>query len=298
MHVLLYEYRWNSPEQVEFQASSGARFGRKKLGQGDALSIKVAGETQCAGSMRDGVWQPCPQQVIGRKKCETCRNREGNFIFTSFDGFNTDTFTDSDLARLEGDHLVYLALFNENLYKVGVSKAERKVLRQIEQGSQQTLYVAQTPDGILARQIETCLRQAGLPDKINASAKKDFICPDITAQAGEIQLNQLLESHLSGLENHPELQKFLLKNPEFKDWTDTFGLEKINQQSKPLHVVKLAENESVSGQIIALKGAFIMLETDDEIVALCAKDLQGLTLDFTPQPVGLNLNSALQNALF
>jgi len=298
MQVLLYDFRWNSDSQVEFQASSGNRFGRKTLGLNDSLSVKVCGKTKCAGSMRDNVWQACPQNVVGRKKCETCRNREGNFIYTSFDGFNTDMFTPDDLARLEGDHLVYLALFDKGVTKVGVCKKERHTLRQVEQGSHHTLYIAQTPDGVLARQIETCFRQAGLADKIQASTKKNFILPEITAEEGETELRGLLTSHKDALKNHPELQKFLLPEPEFKDWTETFGLNRVNESAKALHTVKLETEESVSGQIVALKGPFVMLETEDEIVTICAKDLQGLTLDFTPTEKGLVLNSALQNALF
>lgn len=298
MQVLLYDYRWNAADQVEFQASSGDRFGRKQLGKNDLLSIKVTQTVRCGGSMRDNVWQACPQNVVGRKRCETCRNREGNFVYTSFDGFNTDMFTPDDLARLQGDHLVYLALFDKGVTKVGVSKKERGVLRQVEQGSHQTLYFAQTPDGILARQIETCFRQKGVADKIQASTKKNFICPDISATDGESELRALLAQHQDALENHPELTQYLLAKPDFVDWTSSFGLEVVKHSPKPLHTVKLNVDESVSGTILALKGPFIMLETNDEIVALCAKDLQGLTLDFTPQPTGLHLNSALQNALF
>lgn len=298
MHVLLYDYRWNSDNQVEFQASNGSRFGRKLLSFMEPLSIRVCGETKCAGSLRDNVWQSCPLQVVGRKKCETCRNREGNFIYTSFDGFNTDMFTQEDLDRLAGQHLVYFALFNQDVAKVGVCKKERHLLRQVEQGSHHTLYIAQTPNGILARQIETCFRQMGVADKIQASAKKNFILPEITATQGEAALKSLLSSHQNALKNYPELQKFMLVQPEFKDWTHTFRLETVKESPKAVHTVKLQQDESVSGKIIALKGPFIMLETEEEIVTLCVKDLQGLTLDFTPTPMGLILNSALQNALF
>lgn len=298
MDVLLYEFRWNNPEQVEFQASHDDRFGRKPLTLGDSLSVEVKATVKCAGSMRDGLWQSCQQQVVGRKKCDVCRNREGNFVVTSFDGFNTDMFTPEDLERLQGPHVVYLALFEAGLKKVGVSKLERKTLRQVEQGSHHTLFVAQTPDGILARQIETCLRQSGLADKIPANAKKNFICPELSPSQGETELKESLEAGMKSLEHHPELKKFLLKKPEFCDWSTIYGVDKVASSPKPLHLVKLAVGESVSGTIVAIKGPFIMLETLDEIICLCTKDLQGLTLNFTPQPVGLNLNTALQNALF
>ena len=299
MKVHLYDFRWTDPSTIEFQASNGERFGRKALQHGADLSIKVVSQdVACAGSSRDGVWQPCPQKVTGRKKCETCRNREGNFVVTSFDGFNTDMFTPQDLARLEGPHVVYLALFDKGLKKVGVSKAERKIMRQVEQGSQHTLFIAQTPDGILARQLETCLRQAGLADKIQARTKKDFVCPELSSQEGKTELLETLNTFKTGLDRHPELQKFLLPEPEFIDWSETYKLEAVQQNSKPLHLVHLEPEESVTGKILAMKGPFLMLETPDEIVCLCAKDLVGYQLDFTPGPPGLHLNSALQNALF
>ena len=185
MQVLLYDFRWNSDTQVEFQASSGERFGRKQLALGDELSVQVCDTTKCAGSMRDNTWQPCPQNVVGRKKCETCRNREGNFIFTSFDGFNTDMFTPDDLARLQGEHLVYLALFDTGVTKVGVCKKERHTLRQVEQGSHHTLYIAETPDGVLARQIETCFRQTGIADKVQAVPKRILFCQTLCPSKGK-----------------------------------------------------------------------------------------------------------------
>ncbi len=298
MKVHVYDFRWNDEKSFEFQASKDQRFGVKKLQIGDTLSLRVISDLSCAGSRRDGNWQPCPDQVQGKKKCEVCRNREGNFVITSFDGFNTDIFTPEDLARLDGDHWVYLALFDTHAQKVGVSKAERKVLRQIEQGSHQTLYIAKTPNGILARQIETCFRNSGLADKLQASTKKDFLCPEVPPETGEASLRATFEAHKNSVSDFPQLQPYLLEKPEFIDWSDHFGINYVNQSDKSFHNVKLKKDESVSGRIVAVKGPFLILETDTELVALCAKDLMGRMVDFDPLPAGLTLNSAFQGALF
>lgn len=299
VRVRVYDYRWNDDTvTTKFQASAVDRFGEKNLQLGDLVSLEITGETYCAGSMRDGVWQKCLHQVAGRKKCEACRSREGNFVFTSFDGFNTDFIEPQDLARIQGEHVVYLALFQSNLIKVGVSKLDRKTLRQIEQGSEATLYIAQTPDGVLARQIETTIRNSGLQDKIAASQKKEHLCPEITATQAEDRLREVFAAHKSALEHFPHLQVFLLDMPEFCQWQHHYQTDFVRQSSKIFHVVSLEPGEILSGYLRARKGSFLMLETEDEIVGINAKDLQGKEVEFETKPVGLKLNKAMQGALF
>lgn len=298
MQVLLYDFRWEDEKTVKFQASSGHRFGHKLLHLGDEISISVQAELRCGGAMRENVWQPCQEKIEGKKKCEACRAREGNFVFTSFDGFNTDFVTPADLQKIEGPHWVYLALFNPSLMKVGVSKASRKTLRQMEQGSHQTLFIAQTNSGIEARQIETLIGRTGIADKIPASQKKDFILPDLTPDTGQSILRKAFLSQKETLKEYVNLQPFLCQEPEFIDWSPAYGLDYLRASPKSFHDVKLKVGESVSGIIRAVKGPFVILETPDEMVSLCAKDLVGLGIDFDPIEPGLKLHTALQGSLF
>ncbi len=298
MQVHLYDFRWNNEFEFEFQAALGGQFAKKPLKIGDSLSMKLNSDISCAGSIRDGVFQSCPNKTPGKKKCEICRSREGGFIFTSFDGFDTSHYNSADLAQIQGPHVVYLALFDKNIIKVGVSKLERKTLRQIEQGSGTTLFIAKTKDGISARQIETLFRKSGLIDKVRASTKKDFICPEITTEQAEKILRETFEKHKKCLNNYENLNSFLLKNPEFKDWGDIYQLNNIKNSKKSFHSIKLQNQESVSGKIIAARGAFLVLELPDEIISICAKDLNGYQIEFEEIPHGLNLNQAFQSSLF
>ncbi|MCK5460834.1 DUF2797 domain-containing protein [Candidatus Gracilibacteria bacterium] len=299
MKVHLYDVRWIDETFIEFQASfENTRFAKKRIKIGDNLSLQVQEEISCAGFVRDGVWKPCLDAVIGRKKCERCRAREGRFIYTSFDGFNTDNFTVQDLAKLEGEHIVYLSLFNKELIKIGVSRIERKTLRQLEQGSHFTLFIAKTSNGTLARQIETLFRRAGIADKIRASKKKDFFCPDITKEEGQKILESLFEKHKGVLNEYTNLQNFLLPSPEFSFWENIYGTEQVSQNPKSFHTVKLEKNEGISGKVIAKKGAFLALELPEELVSIGLKDLVGHQIEFDEQPEGLYLNSAFQSALF
>lgn len=298
MQVHLYDFRWKDETQFEFQAALGNQFAKKPLKIGDDLSIQLQSDRACSGSVRDGIFQVCPHQMPGKKKCDACRSREGGFIFTSFDGFNTENYTPEDLAQIQGPHVVYLALFDTHLVKVGVSKLERKTLRQVEQGSEATLYIAETTDGVMARQIETLLRKSGLIDKVNASAKKDFICPDLTIEKAEETLRGIFEKHKTCLVEYEALNSYVHETPEFNHWGELYQLQNIRNSTKSFHTVKLQSGESVSGKIIAARGAFLILELPDELVSICTKDLGGYRIEFESIPPGLQLNQAFQSALF
>ena len=294
----MYDFRWQDCTTAEIQASSGSNFGKKPLSVGKDISLEICSDTKCAGSFAEDKWSPCPEKNIGKSKCEICRAREKSFVFTAFDGFNRENINESDLQKIAGPHLVYLALFNKNLIKIGVCKKERKELRQLEQGSHYTLFIAETMDGILARQIETLLRKSGLADKVKPSQKKEFLCPEIAEKEGEEILKEVFESHKEAFSQHALLQNFLAKTPEFISWKSAYHLTNIEKSPKAFHSVSLEEGESISGKIIAMKGPFLVIETPDELVSVCAKDLLGREIEFEEKPAGLILQSAFQSALF
>jgi len=296
MQVQVYDYRWRQVEDefyCEFEANAGGKFGAKRIKRGDTLSLEVKSESRCAGFMENGKWGKCKKNSDGKPKCDYCRSIEGNFVYTAFDGFDQSSLSAGDLEKISGEHWVYLALFAENMVKIGVSKKPRKLLRQVEQGSFATLFVAQTPDGVAARQIETLLRKSGLQDKIKSSQKKEFLCPEVTDP--ETVLKNILKNHKTALSEYSHLEAFLLENPEFYNWQEQYGL--ANCQSN-FHDVKLDTDEWVSGEVVALKGPFIVLKTPEELVSICAKDFRGREVEFEPKPAGMQLKAAFQGALF
>lgn len=298
MKVQVYDFRWTNEQECELQAVADGRFARKPVHTGDSISISVLSDPRCAGSTENGIWKPCPKGSTGKAKCEYCRAIEGNFIFTAFDGFDQSQLQPGDLEKIRGEHVVYFALFDAGVLKVGVSKLERKIMRQIEQGSHQTLYWAQTPDGVVARQIETLARRTGLADKIQGRQKKGLLQPAVSLADGQKELQEALEKSLKGFAQAEHLKKFLLDTPEFVAWEEIYHTNELSQISKPLHPITLDTEESVSGKIVAIKGQFLVIETEDELVSLDAKKLLGRDCDFAPLPSGLNIKAALQNSLF
>ncbi|MCF7812091.1 hypothetical protein K9M59_00580 [Candidatus Gracilibacteria bacterium] len=89
-----------------------------------------------------------------------------------------------------------------------------------------------------------------------------------------------------------------MSEPIFHWWEATYRIDTIIKNPKSFHSVQLQKGESVSGKIIAWKGPFIVIETPDELISICSKDLLGREIDFAPFPPGLTLHSALQNSLF
>lgn len=294
MHVQIYDFRWTDETAAELQAVAGGRFGRKKVAPGASISMHVGGACHCAGVVVDGAWQPCASATPEtRPKCQLCRSKEGSFVYTAFDGFNTDQVTPTDLEKISGPHVVYLALFDRDLIKVGVSGMGRKTMRQIEQGSHATLYIAETPDGVLARQIETLIRRNGLQDKVQASKKQDTLRPDISHEEACAILEGVLAEAKAALSAVPHLEKHLLQEPECALWEEKYGLPR-----GPLPAIELKVGDGISGTIRGMKGAFVAIETDAEQVVLNMKKLRGFEVDFTPTLPGLRLSSALQGALF
>lgn len=299
MKVHFFDYRWRDEETVEVQATDGTRFGRKPFQKGESISFSVCDDpVMCAGCMVDGVWKPCDENRVGRAKCEICRNKEKSFVFTSFDGFNRDNFSEQDLAQIAGPHVVYLAFFDKGLYKVGVSKQDRKIMRQIEQGSLCTLYVAATEDGIYARQIETLIRKTGIKDKIRGSQKEDFLQSDCSYEEAEEILREEAKKIPEIVKDVPKLHTFILDEPEFVTWDEAYGVDKIKAKNERVHIVNLQPNDALSGTIIATKGVFIVVDTTEELVCVSMKKYTGKHLDFSKKAPGLYTDKAIQNSLF
>lgn len=295
-----YDFRWFDETSVEIQASLGDKFGRKKLSRGDELSIEIQSEPCCAGHRIQDVWAPCPDKAKGKAKCEVCRAREQkeSFVYTIFDGFNTENLTPEELQQISGPHVVYLAYFSPDLIKVGVSKKERQTMRQIEQGAYATLFIAEGLNGIDARQIETTLRKNGIQDKVLGSQKKNTFVLDTNKTESEKNLRQMFDRHKEIIEKAPKLQSFLKKEPLFQCWESVYNLPEIRENKKPIHPVKLENGEWVSGTILSIKGSFLLLETPHELIELNMKNLNGYEIEFDKKSPGISLNSAMQSVLF
>lgn len=299
MEVEFFDIRWHDTGSVELQVQNKEKFGRKQYKIGDTISFEVVRENlECVGILIDGVWQPCQYNSHGYSRCKSCKAREGSFVYTMFDGFNTDLFNEDDLIKIAGPHVVYLALFDQDTFKVGVSGLARKELRQVEQGSFATLYVAQTENGTQARQIETLIGKSGIKDKIKSSQKKESIVPQISPDEARKNLEEIAETISEILKEYPKLKNLLLAPFEYKLWDKVYGIDLLKEEDQRLHAINLNEGDSISGTIRALRGPFLVIDTGEELISICMKDYIGKKLSFIAKSPGLYTKQAFQNSLF
>lgn len=299
MEVEFFDIRWHDTHSVEIQVHNKEKFGKKQYKRGDTISFEVTREAiECVGSMAEGVWQPCQYQTTGYSRCKSCKAREGSFVYTMFDGFNTDMFNEDDLIKIAGPHVVYLALFDQDILKVGVSGKGRKELRQVEQGSFATLYLAETENGTQARQIETLIGRSGIKDKIKSSQKKESVLPHVNSKEARKTLEEVAEKLPPIFEEYPKLKSQLLKPFEYKLWEEVYGIDQLKKEDQRLHAVSLSEGDALSGTIRALRGPFLVIDTGEELISVCMKDYVGKRLSFTGKAPGLYTKQAFQNSLF
>lgn len=295
----IFEFRWKDEHTPYFRTIEGHGLAEHLLPIGEQISLEIVDDTVCTGYEKGGEWHPCPTIAKGVRKCEECKRQEGMPIAQYCDGFNTAMFSGEELETLNTPHYVYFAMFDTGLVKVGVSGSSRGYLRQIEQGTHFALIIADGMWGVPARQMETTIRRAGVIDKIQASQKKDLVFPHITPEVGKTELLALMERHLpSVLALYPQFEQFVKTPPEFLEFAPYYHLQEALSIQKPLHDPTLEVNESVSGRLVAVKGPFLIIETDSEKVLLDAKRLKGMKIDFAPKPVGLKKEEAFQGALF
>lgn len=304
--AVLFDMRWNDATATPvFQMIHGTQRLEKLLSFGEEFCVSMISSTPtCTGSFHKSEYFPCPDGVVGTKKCERCKKAEEYFPCQFCNGFNCIRFSPQKIENCDADHMVYLALFSEDIIKVGVSRMSRGKARQFEQGSHMTRIFATGISGVQARRIETNLMKAGFADKIPATQKRNILFPDISEQ----QATNLLEKKYQYAKDHitsvmPEMKKYIVEN-EIWDMRSVYAgsLEKflvLEKSTKPIHFLSLQQGDSVGGTLAMVKGSYLVIETNTELVILFGKEYIGQDLCFDPCEAGILLASGgFQGALF
>ncbi len=304
---LLFDQRWNDTSALpKLQIIENNAFEEITLQINQPFYIKLSENStlQCVGSRKNGNYTPCPTHAKGSKKCELCKKAEDYFPCQFCNGFNCMRFSPEKIENCDAEHMVYLALFSEDIVKVGVSRISRGMARQFEQGTHMARIFAKGISGVQARRIETNLIKAGFPDKIPATQKRNILFPDITPE----NARTLLEEKYKYAKDHiiammPEMKKFLVDD-EVWDMRSFYAgnethFEKLQASPKAIHFLKLNAGDSVGGILRMVKGSYLIIETPTELVIVLAKDLVGETILLDPCEDGISLASGgFQGALF
>lgn len=302
MHI--YDFRWEEKNsQPYFETIQNGRLEKKFLNISQKFSLTLTNAIpKCVGAKVKGEYRPCPKKNTGQKKCEICKKTEDYFPCQFCNGFNCSRFRDEKIPNCDADHMVYLALFDGDLVKVGVSGIKRGKARQFEQGSHFTRILATGMSGVMARRIETTLIRSGFVDKVPASKKKNILFPEISLEEGKKILSEKFDFASDQIISMmPEMKKFLGEEEIFWDMRSFYQKfsEEITQKfSLPIHILSLEEGESVGGDLVMVKGSFLVINTGTELVVLLAKDLVGREISLEDCAVGITKNGGFQGGFF
>lgn len=187
-------------------------------------------------------------------------------------------------------HYVYLACFPNGKIKVGTASEIKKYNRLLEQGALYSIFLAKTPSGKIARQIEKNIIDGGVPGAVTTSYKmKNIIFKDDPLTIKK----QLLNKYKEILKNISSDNNQYLIEPEFNAFNEI--QKKINNNmlmkaeqlnlfdeiityEKPYTIKK--DINKISGKYLFAVGKILVLENDGIIELIDTKKMEGYLFDF------------------
>jgi hypothetical protein len=261
-HIIAFRYPTRYPHWIAKEENSHVLVEIPITGY---LNYRMVGPKLCVGSKVIGSSERklCPKHKVieGREsQCEDCRKSEG-FLGSFFigdgcsQGEKWKKYSQNDLF------VVYLAAFNQHIFKVGMSNQTRVMERLREQGAWagSILYEG---GGTQARQVERQIASLGFKESFTAKQKTDYVYP--SSVSSEIMEKLAMEKsrilnllHFSSpVDNfHSELT---LLNEYYKQGSDISSLP---------HYVKVSDSSLIKGQVRFVKGNVVVL--DNEISLYC-----------------------------
>lgn len=180
----------------------------------------------------------------------------------------------------DSPHLVYIAYFPNNKLKVGTASVKRKDLRLLEQGAVYGMYIAETPNGKIARQIENEIMKNGVTGMVSVAYK----VKNIRYNEDESQIKSLLYKKYYELLNlmSYEYKKYMI-TPEFKSFPSI-----LEQQAK-CHILDQntsmieREIEQIDGKFLFAIGKIIAIRTGNAISLIDTRRMDGFVYEFGEQ---------------
>jgi hypothetical protein len=243
----------------------------------------------CKGwyDMTTGASSPCPDQAeIDTKyeQCSICQKRTGfNPAF-----YHAKSVSPQQEARNLEPHFLYLAYFNDDIIKVGISHAARGNSRLLEQGARSALVLDTFPSAHIARQYEAQIAElAGICETVQIQKKVAALArPHNT----EVATKKLAETR-SKIEDL--LKVDFAKNDSLHPDAIYFpdGLPELES------AYDCSNKHMVSGKVIGMLGSLLFCLHQDTPVFLPLKKHVGyrLTLSHSETPIDL---PAQQTSLF
>ncbi len=275
-HFILYNYENNSIEYKKVQGIIDIKKGKQRKCNGyyDLVTHRYIACPNFNSSESDNV-----------KQCETCLNITGFNECLGCDGKYCRTVNSIAKKFCTQKHVVYIALFGNNKFKVGTAAEYRKYTRILEQGAIASMFIAETLDGKQARLIEHSISKLGYVLQVNSAFKMKNLIIDMD----RTEIENILKEHYNNIMNGiPDVLKKYLISPEIN------YCEKMNRMNKRIFVPKkmqlsLLDNkvqntyninyflnyDSICGRIVNVIGTFLVIKSNNDFLVYDTKELDG-----------------------
>jgi len=257
-----------------FEKESGDRIQEVSL-SGLIFNWKLSIERYCPGYFIEGKHNPCPDNSMigtGYEQCLKCDRKQGfrsAFLFKEEPKPHIKKY-------LSQPHFIYLAYFEPGLIKVGTASKSRKKARLIEQDALVYSFIAKS-DGFSIQDLErTISKECGLPERITNAHKLKYLTEVLRIPVAE----RLIE------ETYTKIFKLFGKSSEFEEWffpKESFRIENLTSlpdlyfPDKKVHFLK--HENVLFGKFLGLRGRFLLIENNGEIIAFDKKDLAGRKIE-------------------
>lgn len=245
------------------------------------INYNLSPERWCVGyDDPQGEIGPCPDNSLagGGGRCEACTEKTRILPCLRCTGA-----TCGNPARRKkcvfSDHYVYLACYSEQLFKVGVTRVERLERRISEQGAWGAIAIA-AAGGQEVRRLEHAISRAGWPDRVNMLS----LLGDSPVEEDKAQ--ELLRGEARRIasripdEHFTDQGPFVYTAPEFPDIKGRPRL--LNPETDPL-----------SGTILGMRGGYLVLSVEQQLVAVSLRSLVGRELSERTSPMAGPAQAAL-----
>ncbi len=260
-----------------------------RLSPGDKLSWTIVGPRMCIGSRNEaGRLVPCPEHIASRPRqvrCGSCAAVDSMDPCIRCTGRICNASEERRTRCEETDYVVYLAVFNDQTLKVGVSTTKRVRTRWVEQGADFAAVLAEIRGGRAARRLEDLIgRRRGATKQVRTQRKISSLMTQLNLTRAE----ELAKRFISSLpEVLPE------REVQLEDLSMYYNLDSLTARPLPWHKrSEPMDGMQLLGDVVGMKGSLLVTRIGSAFTVANLKQLVGYTVD-SDSPVRMVTQSGL-----
>jgi hypothetical protein len=250
-----------------------------KLLPDDYISWTIVGPKRCIGSRNsNGDLIKCPEMTmvsIRKRQCGPCSAMDFFDPCIRCSGKSCNATKEREERCTNTDYAVYLALFSDKTFKVGVSVKSRILIRWIEQGADYGTIITEVRGGMRARQIEDILAKITIMKKrVHPTRKSDGILKKLSFDEAQDRATQLIDS----FEHHNF--DFKIHINDITDLTKYYNLTNMGTQPIPwLERKTTIDGKQLFGHIVGMKGSHLVTRIKNAFTITNIHHLIGYTIN-------------------